>query len=201
MKKLLKWFLLIILLALTIIASEVYFHFASNIFNTFRYHTLVGGGVKCLDELKLYSNDFKSLGNLNEGSCKVKNAVRIFSYKSTKLSNKLTLSCPTALNVARYLDEIDAKSINHMGSYNCRKVSGSKIFSEHSYGTAIDISGIDGASLLKDWNKGSNKGQILKKAYITSCKYFSNIMTPDSNKAHKDHFHFDNGVGTKCYLK
>ena len=60
-----------------------------------------------------------------------------------------------------------------------------------------------GRNKLPDWKKDylARKGQILKKAYVTSCKYFSNIMTPDSNKAHKDHFHFDNGFGTKCYLK
>ena len=78
---------------------------------------------------------------------------------------------------------------------------GSNIVSEHGYGTAIDISKIDSASVLEDWNKNSDNGKILKNAYDTACKYFSNILTPDTNNDHKNHFHFDNGFGTKCYLK
>ena len=47
----------------------------------------------------------------------------------------------------------------------------------------------------------TEKGEILKKAYRVACKYFNNILTPDSDKAHYDHFHFDNGFGLKCYFK
>ena len=43
--------------------------------------------------------------------------------------------------------------------------------------------------------------RILKKAYNAACKYFNNILTPDSDRAHHDHFHFDNGLGLKCYFK
>ena len=42
-----------------------------------------------------------------------------------------------------------------MGSYNCRTVANSKIMSEHSYGTAIDISHIDDASVKVDWNENT----------------------------------------------
>ena len=52
-----------------------------------------------------------------------------------------------------------------------------------------------------DWNKNTEKGEILKNAYEVACKYFNNILTPDSDRAHHDHFHFDNGLGLKCYLK
>ena len=88
-----------------------------------------------------------------------------------------------------------------MGSYNCRTIARSKLYSEHSYGTAIDIAEINGAILLKDWNKKTEKGQILNNAYKVACKYFSNVLTPDTNRAHKNHFHFDNGFGLGCYLK
>ena len=111
------------------------------------------------------------------GNCRVKNAVRISSYHSTKISKNLTLSCPTAVKVGKYFNEIGAKNIEHMGSYNCRTIAKSKIMSEHSYGTAIDISKINGASVKLDWNKENEKGEILSNAFKVACKYFSNVLT------------------------
>ena len=99
--------------------------------------------------------------------------------------------------MGEYFDEIKAGYIEHMGTYNCRTIANSKIMSEHSYGTAIDISKIDGASVKLDWNKNNEKGKILSNAYKVACKYFSNIITPDTDRAHHDHFHLDNGYGRK----
>ena len=86
----------------------------------------------------------------------------------------------------------------HLGSYNCREQRGNSIISEHGYGLAIDIAEIDGASVLDDWTSDDSKGRVLKKAYQTACEYFSNVLTPDSNAAHRNHFHFDNGLGFGC---
>ena len=190
-----------ITLIIAIIIAEFYFNFLSHSFNKLRYITLYDGGKSCIEELKNYSKNFKSLGSFKKGQCRVNNAVRVKSYNNTKLSGDVTLSCPTALKVGKYLKEIRAKTITHMGSYNCRKIANSKIYSEHSYGTALDISDIDGANIKIDWNKNTEKGEILKKAYKVACKYFNNILTPNSDRAHHDHFHFDNGFGFNCYLE
>ena len=192
---------LLITLIIAVIIAEFYFNFLSHSFNKLRYLTLYDGGKSCIEELKNYSKNFKSLGSFKKGQCRVNNAVRVKSYNNTKLSGDVTLSCPTALKVGKYLKEIRAKTITHMGSYNCRKIANSKIYSEHSYGTALDISDIDGANIKIDWNKNTEKGEILKKAYKVACKYFNNILTPNSDRAHHDHFHFDNGLGFNCYLK
>ena len=192
---------LFITLIIAIVIAEFYFNFLSHSFNKLRYLTLYDGGKSCIEELKNYSKNFKSLGSFKKGQCRVNNAVRVKSYNNTKLSGDVTLSCPTALKVGKYLNEIRAKTVTHMGSYNCRTIAKSKIYSEHSYGTALDISDIDGANVKIDWNKNTEKGQILKKAYKVACNYFNNILTPDSNQAHHDHFHFDNGFGLKCYFK
>ena len=180
---------------------ELYANLLSHSFNKIRVVFLKNGGQNCITELKKYSNDFNPLGTFSKKQCKVINAVKINSYKGTKLSGKLTLSCPTAVNVGKYFREIKAKNIVHMGSYNCRTIARSKIYSEHSYGTAIDIAAIDGAVLKKDWNNKTDKGRLLNNAYRVACKYFSNVLTPDTNLAHKNHFHFDNGFGPRCYLK
>ena len=199
MKMLFRLILLFIILVLIGVIAEFIYNLPSHAFNAFRYHTLYGGGERCLKNLEEHTNDFVSLGTFEKEHCRVKNAVLISSYKTTKLSEKLTLSCPTAVEVGEYFNEIKAGYIEHMGTYNCRPIANSKIMSEHSYGTAIDISNIDGASVKLDWNKDNEKGKILSNAYKVACKYFSNIITPDTDRAHHDHFHLDNGYGRKCF--
>ena len=191
----------VFLTGIVMFVLEFYGNFLSQSINKIRLVFLKNGGQSCIAELKNYTNDFKILGTFKNGQCRVVNAVSINSYKGTKLSGKLTLSCPTAVNIGKYFREIKAENITHMGSYNCRTIARSKVYSEHSYGTAIDIATINGAILEKDWNKKSDKGQILNNAYRVACKYFSNVLTPDTNQAHKNHFHFDNGFGPSCYLK
>jgi len=194
-------FTFFITLIIAVVIVEFYFNFLSHSFNKLRNLTLYDGGESCIEDLKNYSKNFKSLGSFKNGQCKVNNAVRIKSYNNTKLSGDITLSCPTAVQVGKYFNEIRAKTVTHMGSYKCRTIARSKIYSEHSYGTAIDIADIDGANVKLDWSKNTKKGEILNNAYNVACKYFNNILTPDSNKAHHDHFHLDNGLGLKCYLK
>ena len=196
-----RFLFVIFMIAIVMFVLELYANFLSQSFNKIRLMFLKDGGQNCIAELKNYTKDFKTLGTFTKGQCRVVNAVRINSYIGTMLSGRLTLSCPTAVNVGKYLNEIKAKNITHMGSYNCRTIARSKLYSEHSYGTAIDIAEINGAILLKDWNKKTEKGQILNNAYKVACKYFSNVLTPDTNRAHKNHFHFDNGFGLGCYLK
>ena len=199
MKILFRLILVFLILVVVGIIAEFIYNIPSHSFNAFRYYTLYGGGERCLKDLEEYTNDFVPLGTFERGHCKVKNAVRISSYKNTKLSEDLTLSCPTAVEVGEYFDEIKAEYIEHMGTYNCRTIANSKVMSEHSYGTAIDISNINGASVKLDWNNDNEKGKILSNAYKVACNYFSNIITPDTDKAHHDHFHLDNGYGRKCF--
>ena len=198
MKLLFNTSILIISFILVLIIAEFFYNLPSNAFNKFRYYTVYGGGETCIKKLGEYSSNFKPIGSFKNRKCRVKNAVRISSFKTTGLSNDLILTCPTALKVAKYFNAIDAEYIKHMGSYNCRTIAHSKIMSEHSYGTAIDISHIDGASVKTDWNKKNENGRALSKAYNFACKYFSNVITPDNDRAHYDHFHFDSGYGRTC---
>ena len=175
--------------------------YPSEILNTLRKQALHDGGTKCLSNLRAYTEDFKVLGTFSERDCIVKNAVRINSYKNSKLSGPVTFSCPMAVRFGEYLEELKANKITHNGSYNCRHISNSVMLSEHSYGTAIDVTQIDNASVLNDWNKITAGGKKIRKSYELACKYFSNILSPDSNKAHRDHLHLDIGFGRACYFK
>ena len=93
-----------------------------------------------------------------------------------------------------WFEEIEAKEVEHMGSYHCRKIRGStRTWSQHSFGSAVDISHINGASLKDDWFKDNDKGRYLREAGKAACNYFPNVLTPDTNAAHHNHFHVDNG--------
>ena len=197
-KKLLIGLAIVGIIATGVLLGAYKMKFLAYPYNLMRPLLLDGGGSQCLDALDKAGIEYRKLGDTKDEKCMIINAVNIRHFPKTMLSGSITVSCPTALNIELFFDEISAKNVAHLGSFNCREQRGSSVISEHGYGTAIDISEIDGASLLDDWNNAGSKGQILRKAHRSACKYFSNVLTPDSNTAHKNHFHFDNGLGIGC---
>ena len=87
---------------------------------------LDGGGENCLVALKQTDAVFKSLGNQGTDICPVKNAVRTSKFKETTLSSSVIFGCPTAVNTAKWLADIEATHITHMGTLNCRERRGSR---------------------------------------------------------------------------
>ena len=70
--------------------------------------------------------------------------------------------------------------------------------SEHSYGIAIDITAIEDAEVSKHWKDTGHRGKLLRGAAKEACRFFSNVLTPDTNRLHHGHFHLDDGVGFSC---
>lgn len=86
--------------------------------------------------------------------------------------------------------------IEHLGSYNCRRIAGSDSYSQHADGNAIDISAFvlsDGrrVSLIDDWDAPDGRSAFLRSIRDGACPLFSTVLSPDFNRAHADHFHFD----------
>ena len=204
MKRVLKIILLLFVLGsislVTVIFLELKYQAISPIYNKARPMLLTGGGEKCLNELKQTGSRFTVLGDIPDGNiCVIKNAVKIERFSSTKLSpGPITLNCKTALKFQELFRQVKATSVTHMGAYNCRKQRGNNVMSEHSFGTALDIAVINGASVTKDWGKNTEKGKYLKKVNEEACSLFSNVLNPESNKLHYDHFHIDQGPGFGC---
>lgn len=93
--------------------------------------------------------------------------------------------------------------IDHIGSYNCRRIRGSSArWSTHARANAIDISGFrlsDGTRLrlIDDWDDGTAKGAFLRYARDSACEWFRVTLSPDYNRLHADHFHIQSsGWGT-----
>ncbi|MCR6499714.1 extensin family protein [Shinella sp. CPCC 101442] len=96
----------------------------------------------------------------------------------------------------RYLSGVSA--IHQMSSYSCRTMNSRKgaAMSEHAKGNAIDVGKIvlkNGKAIAiekKGFFAFREKG-LLKSVRSDSCKYFSTVLGPGSDRYHKDHFHFD----------
>ena len=171
------------------------------IYNKMRPKIISGGGGACIAELSKTSIKYTLLDDIQEGQCLVKDPVRITKFSNTTISAPLVLNCKTALKTDDWLNDIKAKHIDHFGTYNCRSMRGSNVASEHSFGTAIDIAAIDGASVQRDWEKDTAKGTKIRSAADMACEYFSNVITPIHNALHHDHLHLDMGYGTSCMPK
>lgn len=88
--------------------------------------------------------------------------------------------------------------------YDCRHRNGdsSGKMSEHATGDAVDITTItlSGGATLRmadavDVNSPSY--EVLRALRTTACGYFTTVLGPGANEAHKEHYHFDLGVHGK----
>jgi hypothetical protein len=170
-------------------------------YNTVRPLTLDGGGPKCIEQLGQTQTKFRAMGDLKDGPCIIKDAVRVSAFSETAINSPLTLSCKTAVKVDEWLKQISAKSIKHIGAYNCRSLRTSLVLSEHGFGNALDVVEIDNASVRNDWRRIGQNGSVLSNAYQKACEIFDNVIGPNDNAAHKNHFHLDTGLGLGCSLK
>lgn len=85
---------------------------------------------------------------------------------------------------------------DQLGTYNCRHIAGRRAWSEHSTADAIDVAGFrldDGRriSVLKDWQGDGDRAAFLREVRDGACKTFSTVLSPDYNRAHRDHLHLD----------
>lgn len=88
--------------------------------------------------------------------------------------------------------------IEHLGTYNCRRIGGgeSASWSEHATGNALDVSAFvldDGRriSVREDWDGQGSGAAFLRAARDAACRAFATVLSPEYNAAHADHLHLD----------
>lgn len=141
------------------------------------------------------------------GACGIPDAVRIRQVAGLNLSTPARMDCATARALDDWVREgvlprVGAKGGGAVGlrvaaGYACRgrnNQAGARI-SEHGRGRAIDIAAIrlaDGSelSVLRDWGRGE-RGRILRALHRAACGPFGTVLGPESDRYHRDHFHFD----------
>ena len=154
-------------------------------------------------------------GNLR--GCVIEDAVRVREVAGVGLSQRAVMDCKTAGALRNWMEQSAKPALSQAGGglksvrvaahFACRtrnNQKGAKL-SEHGKGRAIDISGFQlrngtEVSVLQGWNTKSH-GQALRRMHKGACGPFGTVLGPDSNRFHRDHFHFDTAryrSGTFC---
>lgn len=150
----------------------------------------------------------------NDAGCGYESAIRVPGTLA-RFSERSVLSCALAARLYLWEQEVVAPaaekylgspvdSLDILGTYSCRKVSGSVHLSEHAFGKAIDIGGFgiaDGrdVSVLKSYRADSPEGRFLREIRRGACGLFDVTLGPDFNLEHANHFHLDIGGGFACH--
>src|SRR5919201_5541681 len=157
-------------------------------------------GRACLARLSAHDISYRSvdIGEASDSHCQVDTAVKI-SRIHAAFNHPATMSCALADRLDEFerdvvqplaLDDLGSRAtrVDHLGSYSCRRQNSRTAgrWSQHALGQAIDIAGFrlsDGTSVSveRDWNAPGAKGQFLRQLARQACRYFSVVLTPDSN--------------------
>lgn len=142
-----------------------------------------------------------------QGACGIPRAVRVRAVGGVPLSNPVRMDCRAAEALDDWVRDGVIPLVNGRGGgvaqldvaagYSCRprnNQAGARL-SEHSFGRAIDISGIrlvngEVLSVLQDWARGPD-GRLLERLWSAACGPFTTVLGPNSDRFHRDHFHFD----------
>jgi hypothetical protein len=165
---------------------------------------------KCRQLLREAGAEFAAAPPIAAGQCGytdgvyvVPNALLATGFQPAKL----IVACPVAAAMLVWEREIvrpaalrhfgtPIESIEHLGSYNCRRIAGSPNWSEHATADAIDIAGFrlpDGRriDILEDWQGKPADAAFLRDVRDGACGVFATVLSPDYNAAHADHLHLD----------
>jgi len=151
------------------------------------------------------------------GRCGFDDAVRVYAVSGVALSPPARMQCRTARITDRWVGGELQPTVNRAGEtlrsmrvaadYSCRTRNhqpGARL-SEHSFGTAIDISAFNFQSgkrltVIDDWN-GPDSG-LMRRIFRATCRVWHTLIGPDNDRFHQDHFHMDAsrsyGPGTFC---
>ena len=173
---------------------------------------------QCLSRLTGYGLSFKTIPDQVRGDCVLQGVIGIDQLQEIGLSPGAELTCDMAERTLHWITNgvrpaaqrwfgQPVVKLFHYGAYNCRRRSGGKI-SEHGFANALDIAVFelaDGTRIrVKDhWHSdGSGFGRraagFLRDVGRAACNSFMVVLTPDSDAAHHDHFHFDAGHWRSC---
>lgn len=170
---------------------------------------------KCVVELTTAGAEIDQPFHVEQQGCMLDGAVVLRSVMTitgkVEISGRPTLMCPFALRFTQWVREVGAPIIAKQSgaplstiqtgtAFLCRNRVGlgERKVSEHARGNALDIVSFD----LRDKRRiiignevppASPIAKMLRGLRTSACGYFTTVLGPGSNEAHKTHFHFDLG--------
>jgi hypothetical protein len=167
----------------------------------------------CLQDLEAVGAEFARPFHVAVDGCTLEGAVSLISVPTTSgrvsLPGHPIMLCPFAVKFTRWLNEVGAPIvIQRLGSpltaiqtgsgFVCRNRVGGSIskISEHARGNALDLMSFDLKNkhriTVEEMPKGTSS-VALSGLRTSACGYFTTVLGPGSNAAHKNHLHFDLG--------
>lgn len=132
-------------------------------------------------------------------------------------SEPVAASCAAAAAMAVWQRDVVAPAAQaHLGravtgidlagpAYSCRPIAGRSDgrMSEHARANALDIAAFvlaDGQRLSVEagWRGKPGERAFLRAVRDGACRHFAAVLSPDYNRAHRDHLHFDLGRDRLC---
>ena len=168
----------------------------------------------CLSEMRSAGMEFQILGKVTDGRCTLEGAVALQSVVTpggkVELPAHPRLLCAFAMKFGRWIAETAApiiaahagaslKTISTGPGLECRNRNGESSGkpSEHAKGNAIDVASFELTNRRRitvgDADMDIPLAVALKGLRTSACGYFTTVLGPGSNEAHKDHLHFDLG--------
>jgi hypothetical protein len=148
--------------------------------------------------------------------CGIVNGIEV-ERSGIAFNRSFTATCPLAAAWAMFEFHIlepaarehfgqTVSRMTQLGTYACRNINHSTggRRSEHARANAIDIAAFvlaDGrqVSVKDDWaGPDQRKAAFLRTVRDGACGFFDVVLSPDYNRAHRDHFHFDRGSYRAC---
>ncbi|HCL67138.1 MAG TPA: extensin [Rhizobium sp.] len=167
----------------------------------------------CQAELETLGTVFETAAAIDDGDgCGMSNPIVVREIlPGIKLSPEATFRCETALQLAHMTretiipaarialaDKGELKAIQQASAYVCRNRNSAATgkISEHAYGNAIDIAGLefDKGSVpmvIAAQDDGTFPAAFQRSLNASACLYFTTVLSPGSDDAHKDHLHLD----------
>ncbi len=185
----------------------------------FKLMRLSGNDDLCLAVLAQADMRYQRLPDRQTGEhCGFHNAVRI-SATSAHIKTPFALSCRAAVSLAmweRHVVQPAARrrfgapvaQLEHFGSYACRNVNNREggRRSQHATADALDVAGFilaDGHTIrvAQNWKPveaADDDARFLHEIHDGACPFFSTVLGPGYNAAHRDHLHLDRGPFGIC---
>ncbi len=149
---------------------------------------------------------FKKVGSTT-GQCPLSDAVRIQNFGPVALSSSFLASCPLAVSTTMFVVQAAAPlansvleqklvRIDHLGSFACRNIyhRAQGRLSEHATADAVDLAGFkmsagETITVAGSWKETGKTSDYLHQVFSAGCPFMGNIIGPDYNAAHANHFH------------
>lgn len=167
----------------------------------------------CQADLKALGTVFETAAAIDDGDgCGMSNPIVVREIlPGIKVAPEATFRCETALQLAKLTretiipaarialaDKGDLKGIRQASAYVCRNRNSAETgkISEHAHGNAIDIAGLEFEKgtvpmMIAAQDDGTFPAAFQRSLNAAACLYFSTVLSPGSDDAHKDHLHLD----------